>query len=56
MREDGAFQFQAEGEVNLIFFVFILDRISSRRNYCEIMAQRDKSEPIPIPQRGFLFS
>jgi len=57
MREDDAFQFQAEGEVRFTFFVFILDRISPRRNCCEIMAQRGKSEPlIPIPPKGFLFS
>ena len=41
----------------LFFFVYILDRISPRRNCCEIMEQRGKSEPLtPIPPKGFLFS
>ena len=51
MREDGAFHFQAEGEVNLIYLclIFSLIRISPRRNFCEIMAKRYASEPIPMP-------
>ena len=56
MREDGAFHFQAEGESQFYFFVFILDRISSLRSYCEIMEQRNASESTPTPRRGFFFS
>ena len=47
------FPVSSRGRTQFNFFVFILDRISPRRNCCEIMAQRDKSEPIPIPPRGF---
>ena len=56
MLEDNAFPFQAEGQVKIIdiFTLFILDRISPSRNCCEIMAQRDTSEPNQVPQTGFL--
>ncbi|XP_074638424.1 uncharacterized protein LOC141896925 isoform X2 [Acropora palmata] len=52
MREDDAFQFQAEGEVRFTFFVFILDRISPRRNCCEIMAQRVEGDNLPQGVEG----
>ena len=53
MREDSAFQFQAEGEAKSILFTYVYSRQSFS---CEIVAQREASKPIPTPQRKFLFS
>ena len=47
------FPISSRGRSQFDFFVFILDRISPRRNCCEIMEQRDASLPTSTPQRGF---
>ena len=38
----------------IYLLVFILDRISPHRNCCEIMAQKEASKQISIPQKGFI--
>ena len=47
------FPISSRGRSQFYFFVFILDRISPRCNISDIMAQRGKSQPIPIPPKGF---
>ena len=48
------FPVSSRGRTQFNFFVFILDRISPRRNCCEIMAQKEASKQISIPQKGFI--
>jgi len=48
--------FKARDKSRLLIYllVFILDRISPHRNCCEIMAQKEASKQISIPQKGFI--